>query len=582
MEWHKKSISGKYWQQRPHDERVAATITQRLGLPDLMGSVIASRNIGIEEAEHFLNPTLRHFLPDPFHLLDMEKAVERILQSLKTGKIAIFGDYDVDGATSSALLANYFKALHIQPLVYIPDRLKEGYGPNSKALLDLQAQGAELVITVDCGTMSFEPLATAKAAGLDVIVMDHHKGDSEMPPAFAIVNPNRFDETSPHKQLAACGVVFLLLVALNQKLKQQGVLVPDLLSFLDVVALGTVCDVVPLTGINRAFVSQGLKIMAKRGNIGIAALQDRAKITEKLTAYHLGYLLGPRINAGGRVGKSDLGVRLLSTQDPLEAREIAETLEQLNAERKAIEAQVQEAAMMQAMQLPDSDASIIVAGEGWHPGVIGIVSGRLKEHFGKPAAVIALSEGIGKASARSIAGIDLGAAVIAATHEGILVQGGGHAMAAGFTINQEKIPALRDYFNAQMQQEVIRLTGQSYLSIDAVVNIRGITTELIETLDKVAPCGAGNSSVRLVIHNVKIVKLDVAGQIHIRVIVADAGIGKGSNSLKAMAFRSLETPLGHALFDAKGKTLSLAGQAKINHWQGRESIDFVIEDVMVL
>ncbi|MEI7669497.1 MAG: single-stranded-DNA-specific exonuclease RecJ [Pseudomonadota bacterium] len=587
----KISVSGYIWRERPHNEREATTIAQRLELPEIMGRIIASRNIAPENAASYLNPTIREFLPDPFHLKDMEKAASKIFYTLfpppleggvrgGSSKIAIFGDYDVDGATSSALLVRYFRMLGIEPLVYIPDRIKEGYGPNINALIKLKEQGASLVITVDCGTMSFEPLKAAKEAGIEVIVIDHHKGDAEMPLGYAIVNPNRYDEESPHKQLAACGVVFLLLVAINKYLREAEISPPDLMQLLDIVALGTVCDVVPLVGINRALVAQGSKVMSQRRNIGIAALQDVALMNEKPTAFHLGYILGPRINAGGRVGKSDLGVRLLTTNDEIEAKQIASELNQFNLERRAIEAMVQEEAMQQAESLSSSDAVIVVVGVGWHAGVIGIVAGRLKEHFGKPTAVIALDNGIGKASARSITGIDLGAAVIAATHKGILAQGGGHAMAAGFTINEEKIADLRQFFNDNLQQDVLRITSQKILNIDGTISIRGLNSELVNLLDKVAPFGAGNSSVRLVINKVKVVRADILAGEHVRAIIADAGNSSGSASVKAMAFRSVNNEIGQALLNARGRTLNIAGKAKINLWQGRESVDFIIDDVV--
>jgi len=633
------SVSGRKWIERPHNARDALAISQQLGLPELIGRILASRDVNPAQAEGFLQPTLREFLPDPFHLKDMEKAARKIAEVISgqwpmasenrsqatdrrpyTSSIAIFGDYDVDGATSSALLVRYFRALGIEPLVHIPDRIKEGYGPNTPALLSLKERGAKLIITVDCGTAAFEPLAKAKEAGLDVIVIDHHKGDAQMPECYALVNPNRYDETSPHIQLAACGVVFLLLVAANKVLQevasgkwpvvsnkeagarvQGGVLhddhagevsrsetggsvppitpLPDLLQLLDLVALGTICDVVPLTGVNRALVTQGLKIMGQRGNTGIAAAMDIARLIEKPSTYHAGFIIGPRINAGGRVGKPDLGVRLLATDDALEARGIAEEMDQFNAERKAIEALVQEEAMQEASALPTSDAVIIVAKNGWHPGVIGIVAGRLKEHFHKPVAVIALKDGIGKSSARSINGIDLGAAVIAANHEGLLMGGGGHAMAAGFTIAEEKVADLREFFNKRLAPKVNDLAREKILHIDGLVSLQGITADLVRLIEKTGPFGAGNHSVRLLLRQVRAVRTDIIGDGHVRAIITDAGNGASSAGLKGMAFRSAETPMGQALLNSCGRNMHICGQAKINVWQGRESVDFFIDDV---
>lgn len=576
------SVTGRRWQLREHNARDALAISQQLGLPELMGRILASRKVNAEQAEAFLKPTLREYLPDPFHLKDMDKAAKRVVQAIQNKEtIGVFGDYDVDGATSSALLMRYFRALNVKTLVHIPDRMKEGYGPNTPALLSLKERGASVVITVDCGTMAFEPLQAAKDAGLDVIVVDHHKSDTHMPAAYAIVNPNRFDESSSHTQLAAVGVTFLLLVALNKLLREAGAQVSDLMQFLDIVALGTICDVVPLTGANRALVTQGLKIMQQRSNTGIAAAMDTARLAEAPGTYHAGFIIGPRINAGGRVGKSDLGVRLLTTEDALEARAIAEELDHFNAERKAIESTVMEEAMQDALALPASDAIIMVAREGWHAGVIGIVAGRLKEHFNKPTAVIAITDGIGKASARSITGIDLGAAVVAATHTDLLIGGGGHAMAAGFTIVEDHITALRNFFNERLGAKMQELSHERMLSIDGTVSLQGVTPELVRLIEQAGPFGAGNSSVRLQLSTVRVVNASVVGENHVRAIIIDGNVGASSPGLKVMAFRSVGTAIGDALLNAKGRMFHIAGQARINQWQGRESVDFFIDDIAI-
>jgi single-stranded-DNA-specific exonuclease len=594
------SVSNRRWLERPHAARDALAISQQLGLPELMGRVLASRGVRPAEAQAYLSPTLRDFLPDPFHLKDMEKAARRIAEEIVAscrlqvaGKddlqhatcnmqptVAIFGDYDVDGATSSALLVRYLESFGIAPLVHIPDRMKEGYGPNTPALLALREKGAKLVITVDCGTMAFEPLAAARAAGLDVIVVDHHKGEARLPEAFAVINPNRADEASPHTQLAAVGVTFLLLVAVNKLLRAEGREVPDLLSLLDLVALGTICDVVPLTGVNRALVTQGLKVMRSRGNAGINAVMDVARLTQAPGTYHAGFILGPRINAGGRVGKSDLGVRLLTTDDAPEAAGLAQELDRFNAERRAIESLVQIDAMREALLLPDSDAVIMVAGNGWHAGVIGIVAGRLKEHFGKPSMVVALDGGAGKASARSIAGVDLGAAVIAGVQAGIIASGGGHAMAAGFSVAEDQLPRLRDFLNVRLSGDVAELTRERTLFIDGIVSLAGINVELARLIEKAGPFGAGNPSVRLEVPNVRVVNCGIAGDGHVRAILTDATAGAPSSGIKAMAFRSADTPVGQALLNARGRVMHVAGGAKMNLWQGRESVDFFIDDVM--
>jgi single-stranded-DNA-specific exonuclease len=563
---------------RDHNPSHALAIAQQLGLPELLGRILAARGVAPDQAAVFLKPTLRALLPDPFHIKDMDKAARRIADAIMAREpIAIFGDYDVDGATSSALLIRYLRSFAITPLVHIPDRMKEGYGPNTPALLAFKERGASIVITVDCGTMAFEPLAAAKAAGLDVIVADHHKGDAQMPDAYAVVNPNRADETSPHTQLAACGVTFLLMVAVNQRLKAEGVATPDLLAFLDLVALGTICDVVPLTGANRALVTQGLKVLRERGNAGVAAAMDVASLAEAPGTYHAGFIIGPRINAGGRVGKSDLGVRLLATDDPQEAASIAQQLNQFNAERKAIESLVLEEAMRDASALPATDSMIVVARQGWHPGVIGIVAGRLKDHFHKPTAVIALSGGTGKASARSVAGLDLGALVVAATHHGLLLGGGGHAMAAGFTVAEAQLEPLKAFFNSQLAAHAV--PRERILHLDGTVSLAAITPEFIRMADSAGPFGAGNPAVRLQLSQVRVVHSAIAGDGHIRAILSETGLGAGAGSLKAMAFRSLGTPLGDALMQPSRPALHIAGHARLNIWQGKEKADFFIDDV---
>src|SRR5665213_3282497 len=412
-------------------------LAQRMGVPEIVGRILSARGIGEDECEKFLTPTLRDFLPDPLSFKDMGAAIARLAHAIDKGEtIAIFGDYDVDGATSSALLKRFLVAAGARVVVYIPDRQREGYGPNAPALLKLKADGAAVAITVDCGVTAFAPLEAAAAAGLDVIVVDHHVGEPSLPRACAIINPNRLDESARHGML---------------------------------VALGTICDVVPLTGINRALVAQGLKVMGRRANPGIAALADVAKVGEKLDSYHLGFLLGPRVNAGGRVGASDLGVRLLATDDPLEARQIAAELDRLNGERRQIEARVLAEAVAQFESSDKSAPLVFVASEGWHAGVIGIVAGRLKERYDRPACVAAIENGIAKGSGRSVPGVALGPAVIAARQAGLLTNGGGHAMAAGFTAEASKLDALRDFLGARVIEE--RGTGAAVaeLGIDGML-----------------------------------------------------------------------------------------------------------------
>ncbi|OAN51390.1 single-stranded-DNA-specific exonuclease RecJ [Magnetospirillum moscoviense] len=574
-----RSLTGRRWQESGGDSRLALTFSQRLGLPEVVGRVLAARGVGLADAENFLAPTLRALLPDPFHLKDMDKAARRIARAVQGGEaIGIFGDYDVDGATSSALLARFLRAAGATVQVHIPDRIAEGYGPNLPALLCLKDAGVGVVVTVDCGTTAYEPLKGAAEAGLDVVVVDHHEAEPDLPAAFAVVNPNRVDEDSPHGHLAAVGVTFLLVVAVNRVLKDsgwyQGRAMPDPLQWLDVVALGTVCDVVPLKGVNRALVTQGLKVMAKRANVGLTALSDIAGIRERPDAYHLGYVLGPRVNAGGRVGEAPLGHTLLACDAPLEAAEMARRLDGYNRERQEIEAAVLLEAIEQVEGRPDDGLPLLVAaGENWHPGVIGIVAGRLKERYARPACVIALEGGEGKGSGRSVAGLDLGAAIIAARQAGILKAGGGHAMAAGFTVARERLDDFKTFLAERLQAQ---LTGElvPVLELDGALDCAGCTVDLIETLKQIGPFGAGNAEPRFAVSAARIVKADVVGQGHVRLIL----VGQGGQRLKAIAFRAADSDMGLALLRSAGQTFHLAGTLRADSWQGTTSVQLVVDD----
>ena len=578
-----RSVTGKRWQTRLKDERLATALAQRFELHDVVARVLAARDVQLDDAALFLNPTLKSTLPDPGHLLEMQAAVERLTRAIRDGEtVGVLGDYDVDGATSSALIVNFFAALGQTVPVYIPDRQNEGYGPNLPALLKLQEQGASVVITVDCGTTAYDPLEAAADAGIEIIVVDHHVAEPRLPAGALVINPNRADEDSPCGQLAAVGVTFLLLVALNRALRDaswydEAHPEPNLLSFLDLVALGTICDVVPLTGVNRALVTQGLKVLASRRNPGIAALADVAKVDKPLDAYHAGFVLGPRVNAGGRVGDSGLGVRLLTTQDTSEARAVAQLLDDYNGERKEIELGVQEAAMMQAEEQAKNDKPfLLVAGNGWHPGVIGIVAGRLRERFDRPSCVVALSEGIGKGSGRSVRGVALGPAVIAAQQAGLLVNGGGHNMAAGFTVEQEKLDELTDFLSTHISRQLDGLTLTASMSFDGALSPAGATPDIIEMLNRAGPFGSGNPRPRFVIPQARIVDSGIVGKDHVRCILTGAD---GTGRLKAIAFRSVATPLGRALLDTRGLPLHVAGNLRVDEWQGRVSAQLFIDDV---
>lgn len=577
------SVLGKKWAFSAADARLAEGISQAYGLPEIVSRLLVSRSVSFDKVEEFLNPSIKTQLPDPSTLRDMDKAAERIADAIVNGeKVAVFGDYDVDGATSTALLRRFFRALGQDLRIYIPDRIAEGYGPNAPALLKLKDEGINLVITVDCGATAFEAVEVGTKAGLDIVVLDHHRAEARLPEAFAVVNPNRLDDTSRQGHLAAVGVTFLALVAVNRILRARGFYTdkapePRLLSWLDLVALGTVCDVVPLTGVNRAFVSQGLRVMSLRQNPGLVALSEVGGVSEPPNTFHAGFVFGPRVNAGGRVGSADLGAKLLSTDDPLEARALALQLHQFNAERKAIEEAVLEQALAAAVEAAArDDLVIVVAGEGWHPGVIGIVAARIKEKFSRPACVVAFDDkGLGKASGRSVPQIDLGGAVIAARQQGLLVNGGGHGMAAGFTVARDQFDALRAYLNAHAREQ---LKGEAYapeLRVDGVLSVPGLTLSLAEKLALLAPYGSGHAEPRFVLSGVKIARPAVVGEKHVSCFIQDIS---GGASIKGIAFRALDTALGETLLKAGGQPLHLAGHVSLNHWQGKTSVQFQIVD----
>lgn len=575
-----RSILGQPWRWRG----TAGDVSDQAFVPDdLIAQLLMARGVIREEIERHRLPTIRGFMPDPSIFRDMDRAAERLADAIAGGEpITVFGDYDVDGATSAALLIRLLRDLGSDPKAYIPDRLMEGYGPSGEALVKIAEGGAKLVVTVDCGAQAFEALAMARAAGIDVIVVDHHKCASELPLAHAMVNPNRLDEcdeAAGHGHLAAVGVCFLLGAALIRTLRGRGFFEsraePRLVDLLDLVALGTVADVALLRGLNRAFVTQGLKVMAQRRNTGLSALLDVAQLKGAPTCTDLGFALGPRINAGGRVGKSDLGVRLLTTEDSEEAFVIAAELERLNSERRTIETMVCDAAQ-EMCGAQGNRAVAVVASEGWHPGVIGIVAGRLKERLGRPAIVIAIDgDGIGRGSGRSISGVDLGAAVLAARDEGLLIAGGGHAMAAGLTVARDRIDALRDFLDARLADGVSRGRDDRALLLDAVLAPGGVCRELCDALEAGGPYGAGWPAPRVAAGPVHIVKADVVGNGHLRLIVA----GDDGRRIKAIAFRMADSALGAEMLAAPShRKLWIAGRIKRDDWSDRPSAELHLED----
>lgn len=568
-----RSVTGQLWAWRG-----AAG-----GCDDLVDQLLLARGCPPEALAAHRNPAIRGFMPDPSIFRDMDKAAERLSVAVRSGeKVTIFGDYDVDGATSAALLIRLLRDLGLDAGAYIPDRLMEGYGPSGEALVKLAQSGSTLIVTVDCGAQAFEALAMANAAGVDVIVVDHHKCATELPAAFALVNPNRLDEGegAAFGHLAAVGVAWLLGAALIRRLRNDGYFAdrpePKLLDLLDIVALGTVADVAQLRGLNRAFVAQGLKVMAGRRNTGLDALITASRLKRSPICSDLGFALGPRINAGGRVGKSDLGVRLLTTTDPDEARGIAEELDRLNNERRAIEAGVQEEAEAKAIG-QGNRAVAVVKGDGWHPGVIGIVAGRLKEKFNRPAIVIAVdAEGIGKGSGRSVSGVDLGAAVLAAKDAGLLVAGGGHAMAAGLTIDAGRIDAFADFLEERLAADVASSGEGRNLLLDAVVATGGVTPALVDALEAGGPYGMGWPAPRIAAGPMRVIKADIVGTNHVRAVMA----GDDGRSLKTVAFRQAETTLGQALLGAgRDRRLWVAGRARIDDWGARPAAELHIDDI---
>ena len=576
-----QSITGQKWLWRSGDVDARDPGFQP---DDLVTQLLMARGVPRDDIERHRDPTIRGFMPDPSIFQDMDRAAERLADAVEAkDAITVYGDYDVDGATSAALLIRLLRDLGVIAGHYIPDRLMEGYGPSGEALVKIGEGGSRLIVTVDCGAMAYDALAQAKAAGLEVIVVDHHKCAAELPSAFALVNPNRLDESddaASHGHLAAVGVAFLLAAAIVRLLRGRGYFAgraePKLMELLDIVALGTVADVAQLKGLNRAFVAQGLKVMAGRRNVGLAALIEASRLTRAPICSDLGFALGPRINAGGRVGKSDLGVRLLTTEDAHEARGIAAELNQLNEERRAIEAVVQEEA--EAMLSGQHNRAVtLLAGHGWHPGVIGIVAGRIKEKTGKPSIIIAVdADGVGKGSGRSISGVDLGAAIIAAREAGLLEAGGGHAMAAGLTIKAEQIGALADWLDERLADDVARASQGNAMLIDAILSPRGLNPAFVDAMEAAGPYGMGWPGPRIVTGPVRLVKCDIVGKDHVRAIVA----GDDGASFKAMAFRQGESALGQQLLHGeRGRKYWLAGRAKTDDWGAAPKAELHIDDI---
>ena len=577
------SVSGKTWLLRKFNSTIVKDISEQYSLNEIVAKIISIRNKDIENIEVFLNPTIKNLMPNPFLLKDMQVGINRIYKSItKRETIGIFGDYDVDGASSTALLKKYFSSIDLNNITYIPDRKKEGYGPTINGFNSLIKSGSKVIITVDCGTLSFEPVKTAQENEVDVIILDHHQSDISLPKAHALINPNRYDETSELNYLCAAGVCFMFLVALNKKLRDENWFVknsikePNVLDFLDLVSLGTVCDVVPLIGLNRALVKQGLKVIKKRLNLGLKTLYDLCNIKSHPSTYDLGYVLGPRINAGGRVGKSSHGVDLLSSSDPQKAFKIASDLEKYNTERKSIEYMLSEKIMIEAEKCKD-DSVLVLSGENWHEGIIGIIASRIKDKYNKPTIIISINNDVGKASARSIFGFDIGTQIISAVQNGIVKRGGGHKMAAGFTIKKNNINKLKDFLNKNFNKLKINLQKNKTLKLDSLIAASAINEEFYDEVNYLAPFGAANSEPKFAVENLKVISNNFVGQKHIKAILC----AKDGFIFKCIAFNAKNTPLEQYLNKKNNKLFNIAGKLKLNEWNGKRNIEFEIEDISI-
>jgi len=587
----KKSFKNYLWKINKYDGRKSLAIYQKFGFSEILSRLLSLKNIDINEIENFLNPTLKNELTDPYLLIDMQKGIDTIYDSIiKHEKICIFGDYDVDGVSSSAIIKNYFDLIGVNSLIYIPDRIEEGYGPNEKAFEKLKFENnVDLILTVDCGISAFQACKRAKEIGLKVVITDHHLGDVVLPEACAVIDPNRIDEKTNYKNLAGVGVAFLFLIALNKKLRENhffndNIKEPDLINFLDLVALGTICDVVPLVGANRAFVRQGLKVIHKRSNIGLKSLIDISEIDEEVNAYHIGFILGPRINATGRVGESDLSSKLLCLKDDFETLQIAKNLDLYNKERQDIEKQVLLLAMEQVKKNElYNDPIIFIEGDNWHEGVIGIVASRIKDKFEKPTIVMSKLKNCYRASCRSVHGVDIGSAIIEAKLKGLIKDGGGHAMAGGFSIDHDKIDAVKKFFVDKLVFDIESYLNSKEKDVDLVLECKSLSIELANEINKLGPFGAGNHKPKIILNNVVIVKADIIGknQNNLRLIVCDNDFISLSKGITAMYFRVTKEDKLFEILSKRGQKINLLGEININRWMGKEFIQFIVEDILV-
>ncbi|MDC0858879.1 single-stranded-DNA-specific exonuclease RecJ [Pelagibacteraceae bacterium] len=577
------SISGKNWILKKYNQEEISFLKDNFFLDEITSKLLSIRKIKKEDIKPFLNPSIKNFLPNPNTLMDMEKATLRTSKSInKKEKVGIFGDYDVDGATSTALLGKYFTELKIPYEIYIPDRKKEGYGPSIKSFKELIDKGVKIIFTVDCGTLSFDAIEFAKENNTDVIVLDHHQSEIKLPKAFSIINPNRFDDESNLQYLCAAGVTFMFLVSINRKLRLENWFTknkidePNLINYLDLVSLGTVCDVVPLIGLNRAIVKQGLKILKIKNNLGLKTLLDICKIESNPSIYHLGFMLGPRINAGGRVGKCSHGANLLLDTDPKNAFKLASELDQFNKERQMLEKDLLQKLLNETKDY-SKDPVLVLSGSNWHEGIIGIVAARLKDKFNKPVIIISIDGEIGKASARSIVGFDIGSVIIAATQSKILLKGGGHKMAGGFSINIKNIEKFKEFVFRRFRNINEDLTSEKPLYLDSTISPAAINLDFYNKVNNLAPFGSGNPEPKFIIENLKTVNSKIVGEKHIKSVL----IGMDGSSIKTIAFNAVENDLGAYLLKNNNKIFNIAGKLSLNEWKGQSNVEFIIDDISV-
>ena len=577
------SISGKKWVYKKFDSTYVNFLKENFSLDEITAKLLSIRNIDKGYVDSFLSPSIKNLIPNPNTLRDMEKTTLRILKAInQKEKIGIFGDYDVDGASSTALLANYLKILKQSYEIYIPDRQSEGYGPSVNSFQKLIDKKVSLIITVDCGTMSFDAIDYANSNNVDVIVLDHHQSETNLPKAYSMINPNRFDDESNLNYLCAAGVCFMTLIAINSLLRKSNWFVknkinePNLLNFLDLVSLGTICDVVPLIGLNRAIVKQGLKIINLKKNLGLKTLIDICKIETKTSTYHLGYVIGPRINAGGRVGKCSHGANLLLNNNPKESYQLATELEKYNTERKRLEKDLLNL-VLNTVEKNINDPVLVLYGNNWHEGVIGIIASRIKDKFNKPVIIISLNNKVGKASARSIVGFDIGSAILSALQNNILIKGGGHKMAGGFSIHEDKILKFREFILKRFNNKKKESEKKNFFYIDSLIASSAINISFYNKIDKLSPFGSGNPEPKFLLENVRVIKSMVVGEKHVKSVL----LTKDGSNIKTISFNSYETDLGQFLLGNKANTFDIAGKLSLNEWKGEKNVEFIIDDISV-